>query len=67
MSVVSILEEVMGRGTEAVIYFSPDGRYITYPEFNDENVKEIKFMYYGDTTNQYPQIITIPYPKVSHI
>ena len=47
------------------MWFSPLGNYLTYVEFDDTDVDEINFPYYGALTDQYPEIITIPYPKVS--
>ena len=61
---IFILEEIINRGGYSM-WFSPLGNYLTYVEFDDTDVDEINFPYYGALTDQYPEIITIPYPKVS--
>ena len=43
--------------------FSPDGRYFTFAELNDSLVERFSYMWYGE--GQYPDVITIPYAKVS--
>ena len=57
-----ILEEVLG--TNKALWFSPDGTQLAYASFNDTEVLQIKYPWYGASINQYPIIHSIPYPKV---
>lgn len=44
------------------LWWSPNGKFIAYVEFNDTDIPVIEYSYYGE--DQYPRKITIPYPKV---
>lgn len=48
--------------TKYALWWSPNGKYIAYVQFNDTNIPIIEYSYYGE--EQYPRKITIPYPKV---
>ncbi|XP_031816436.1 prolyl endopeptidase FAP isoform X2 [Sarcophilus harrisii] len=43
------------------LWWSPNGRFLAYAEFNDTDIPVITYSYYGD--EQYPRTINIPYPK----
>ncbi|XP_043381204.1 prolyl endopeptidase FAP isoform X7 [Chelonia mydas] len=43
------------------LWWSPNGKFIAYVEFNDTDIPVIEYSYYGE--DQYPRKITIPYPK----
>uniref|UniRef100_UPI00398F6DD1 dipeptidyl peptidase 4 n=1 Tax=Pristiophorus japonicus TaxID=55135 RepID=UPI00398F6DD1 len=43
------------------LWWSPDGRFFAYGEFNDTEVSLIEYSFYGD--GQYPETVKIPYPK----
>lgn len=57
-------EEVLGTGS--ALWFSPNGDRIAFVRFNDTQVKEFSYTIYGtpgDLKNQYPETVTIRYPK----
>uniref|UniRef100_A0A7N9ATH9 Fibroblast activation protein, alpha n=1 Tax=Mastacembelus armatus TaxID=205130 RepID=A0A7N9ATH9_9TELE len=56
-------EEVFG--SNGAIWWSTTGKYLAYAEFNDTDVRKVEFSWYG--SEQYPQTVAIPYPKVDHI
>ncbi|XP_026645819.1 prolyl endopeptidase FAP [Microtus ochrogaster] len=43
------------------LWWSPNGKFLAYAEFNDSDIPIIAYSYYGD--GQYPRTINIPYPK----
>uniref|UniRef100_A0A674KIP5 Fibroblast activation protein alpha n=1 Tax=Terrapene triunguis TaxID=2587831 RepID=A0A674KIP5_9SAUR len=43
------------------LWWSPNGKFIAYVEFNDTDIPVIEYSYYGE--DQYPRKVTIPYPK----
>lgn len=47
------------------LWWSPNGKFLAYAEFNDSDIPIIAYSYYGD--GQYPRTINIPYPKVCGI
>lgn len=47
------------------LWWSPNGKFLAYAEFNDSDIPIIAYSYYGD--GQYPRTINIPYPKVCWI
>uniref|UniRef100_A0A286XAI4 Fibroblast activation protein alpha n=1 Tax=Cavia porcellus TaxID=10141 RepID=A0A286XAI4_CAVPO len=55
-----VYEEEM-LGTKYALWWSPNGNFLAYAEFNDTDIPVIAYSYYGD--EQYPRIINIPYPK----
>lgn len=48
--------------TNHAMWWSPSGRFLAFAEFNDSDVHVIEYSWYGQ--GQYPEIVTIPYPKV---
>ncbi|XP_052038530.1 prolyl endopeptidase FAP isoform X1 [Apodemus sylvaticus] len=55
-----VYEEEM-LATKYALWWSPDGKFLAYVEFNDSDIPIIAYSYYGD--GQYPRTINIPYPK----
>lgn len=53
-------EEVFA--SNGAIWWSSDGRFLAYAEFNDTEVQKVEFSWYG--SEQYPQTVAVPYPKV---
>lgn len=50
------------------MWFSPSGTYLAIASFNDTLVESAIYPYYGnasDITNQYPELVSFKYPKVS--
>ncbi|XP_051550575.1 dipeptidyl peptidase 4 [Myxocyprinus asiaticus] len=47
--------------TNFALWWSPGGRFVAYAEFNDSNVHNIEYSWYGE--GQYPETVFIPYPK----
>ncbi|KAF5289051.1 hypothetical protein FQA39_LY03930 [Lamprigera yunnana] len=58
-------EEVFGSGS--ALWFSPDGNGLTFAQFNDTLVSTISYLKYGEFSDQYPNVITLKYPKVGTI
>ncbi|XP_053673756.1 venom dipeptidyl peptidase 4 [Anopheles nili] len=59
-------EEVFG--TDATLWFSPDGSRLAMASFDDRDVKEFSYHLYGspdDADRQYPEELRIRYPKVN--
>ncbi|TRZ00995.1 hypothetical protein DNTS_033379 [Danionella cerebrum] len=44
-----------------VLWWSPNGRFVAYAEFNDSEVYNIEYTWYGE--GQYPDTVFVPYPK----
>ncbi|XP_045154009.1 prolyl endopeptidase FAP [Echinops telfairi] len=55
-----VYEEEM-LATKYALWWSPNGKFLAYVEFNDTDIPVIAYSYYGD--EQYPRTINIPYPK----
>ncbi|MFT7818067.1 dipeptidyl peptidase 4-like [Arapaima gigas] len=55
-----VYEEEMFSSKEAM-WWSPGGKFLAYAQFNDTNVQNIEYSWYG--TAQYPETVAIPYPK----
>ncbi|KAM3917278.1 dipeptidyl peptidase 4-like [Leptodactylus fuscus] len=49
--------------TNNAIWWSPNGQYLAYAQFNETDVPIIEYTFYGDESEVYPQTIHIPYPK----
>uniref|UniRef100_A0A8C9VI44 Dipeptidyl peptidase 4-like n=1 Tax=Scleropages formosus TaxID=113540 RepID=A0A8C9VI44_SCLFO len=47
--------------SHGAMWWSPNGTFLAYAEFNDTQVQNIEFSWYG--TGQYPETVVIPYPK----
>ncbi|KAM7448243.1 hypothetical protein ABFA07_003655 [Porites harrisoni] len=54
-------EEVLN--SDHALYFSPDGQFLAYIQFNDSKVNWYQFPWYGDRKNAYTTIRKIAYPK----
>uniref|UniRef100_A0A673CR59 Dipeptidyl peptidase 4-like n=1 Tax=Sphaeramia orbicularis TaxID=375764 RepID=A0A673CR59_9TELE len=52
-------EEVFA--SNGAIWWSPNGNYLAYAEFNDTEVHKLEYSWYGN--EQYPETVAIPYPK----
>ncbi|XP_067891341.1 dipeptidyl peptidase 4 isoform X2 [Heterodontus francisci] len=59
-----IYEEEMLSSNNA-LWWSPNGRFFAYGEFNDTLVPLIEYSFYGD--GQYPKTVEIPYPKAGSV
>ncbi|XP_075036850.1 prolyl endopeptidase FAP [Mixophyes fleayi] len=55
-----VYEEEM-LGSKYALWWSPNGNFIAYVQFNDTEVPVIEYPFFGE--DQYPQTIKIPYPK----
>lgn len=55
-----VYEEEMFSSSQG-FWWSPGGKYVAYAQFNDTNVHNIEYTWYGD--DQYPRTVSIPYPK----
>lgn len=55
-----VYEEEMYSSNQG-LWWSPGGKHVAYVEFNDTEVPNIEYSWYGD--NQYPSTVSIPYPK----
>ncbi|XP_072903513.1 dipeptidyl peptidase 4-like isoform X1 [Hemitrygon akajei] len=55
-----VYEEEMFSSNNA-LWWSPNGRFLAYGEFNDTEVEVIEYPFYGN--GQYPETVVIPYPK----
>ena len=57
-------EEILS--TDQAVWWSPEGKALAYMKFDDVQVVNISFSWYGgfeENAPQYPSLITIPYPK----
>ncbi|XP_019492386.1 PREDICTED: dipeptidyl peptidase 4 [Hipposideros armiger] len=54
-------EEVFS--THSALWWSPNGTFLAYAQFNDTEVPPIEFSIYLDESLQYPKTMRIPYPK----
>lgn len=54
-------EEILG--SDNAIWWSRDGTYILYAQFNDTAVRKFSYPFYGDSLNEYGEEKRIPYPK----
>ncbi|XP_021254262.1 prolyl endopeptidase FAP isoform X2 [Numida meleagris] len=55
-----VYEEEM-LATKYALWWSPNGKYLAYVQFNDSGIPVIEYSYFGE--DQYPRKIIIPYPK----
>ncbi|XP_028835685.1 dipeptidyl peptidase 4-like [Denticeps clupeoides] len=55
-----VYEEEMFSSNQA-LWWSPGGKHVAFARFNETNVHDIEYSWYG--TGQYPHTVTIPYPK----
>lgn len=49
--------------THSALWWSPNGTFLAYAQFNDTEVPRIEFSMYFDESLQYPKTVHIPYPK----
>lgn len=56
----TISEEVFA--SNGALWWSSTGKYLAYLELNDTEVHKVEFSWYG--SDQYPQTMAVPYPKV---
>ena len=54
-------EEVLN--SDHALWFSPEGKYLAYVQFNDTQVNWYQFPWYGPSSNEYTSIQKIAYPK----
>lgn len=54
-------EEVLN--SDNALYFSKDGKYLTYIQFDDTDVKDYVFSWYGPASEEYISEHKIAYPK----
>ncbi|XP_074071949.1 dipeptidyl peptidase 4 [Macrotis lagotis] len=47
----------------SALWWSPDGTYLAYAQFNDTEVPIMEYSFYFDESFQYPKTIKLPYPK----
>lgn len=52
-------EEVFA--SNGAIWWSTNGRFLAYAEFNDTDVQRVDYSWYG--SEQYPETVALPYPK----
>ncbi|GAA6065765.1 dipeptidyl peptidase 4, partial [Tachysurus ichikawai] len=55
-----VYEEEMFSSNHAM-WWSPSGRFLAFAQFNDSDVHLIEYSWYGQ--GQYPETVSIPYPK----
>uniref|UniRef100_A0A668ARK4 Fibroblast activation protein, alpha n=1 Tax=Myripristis murdjan TaxID=586833 RepID=A0A668ARK4_9TELE len=56
---LTISEEVFA--SDRAVWWSSTGKFLAYIELNDTDVQKVEFSWYG--SDQYPQTVTVPYPK----
>ena len=54
-------EEVLN--SDHALWFSPEGKYLAYVQFNDAQVNWYQFPWYGPSSDVYTSIRKIAYPK----
>ncbi|XP_036601940.1 dipeptidyl peptidase 4 [Trichosurus vulpecula] len=47
----------------SALWWSPDGTFLAYAQFNDTKVPIMQYSFYFDESFQYPKTIQLPYPK----
>uniref|UniRef100_A0A8D1LT67 Dipeptidyl peptidase 4 n=1 Tax=Sus scrofa TaxID=9823 RepID=A0A8D1LT67_PIG len=47
----------------SALWWSPNGTFLAYAQFNDTEVPLIEYSFYSDESLQYPKTVRIPYPK----
>lgn len=53
--------------THSALWWSPNGTFLAYAQFNDTEVPRIEFSVYFDESLQYPKTVHIPYPKAGAV
>lgn len=54
-------EEVLN--SDHALWFSPEGKYLAYIQFNDTRVNWYQFPWYGPSSDAYTSMRKIAYPK----
>ncbi|XP_060033796.1 dipeptidyl peptidase 4 isoform X2 [Erinaceus europaeus] len=54
-------EEIFG--SYSALWWSPNGSFLAYAQFNDTGVPLIEYSFYYNESLQYPKTIRVPYPK----
>lgn len=57
-------------GSGSALWFSPDGNRLAFAVFNDTEVDDFTYFKYGEPgtlDSQYPEVVTLKYPKVIKI
>uniref|UniRef100_A0A8C8ZU86 Dipeptidyl peptidase 4 n=1 Tax=Prolemur simus TaxID=1328070 RepID=A0A8C8ZU86_PROSS len=47
----------------SALWWSPNGTFLAYAQFNDTEVPLIEYSFYSDESLQYPKTVRVPYPK----
>ncbi|XP_049743262.1 dipeptidyl peptidase 4 isoform X2 [Elephas maximus indicus] len=47
----------------SALWWSPNGTFLAYAQFNDTEVPLIEYSFYSDESLQYPKTVQVPYPK----
>ncbi|XP_078260624.1 dipeptidyl peptidase 4 [Rhinoraja longicauda] len=55
-----VYEEEM-LSTYSALWWSPNGKFLAYGQYNDTETEAIEYSFYGN--GQYPETVSIPYPK----
>ncbi|XP_007464556.1 PREDICTED: dipeptidyl peptidase 4 isoform X1 [Lipotes vexillifer] len=58
-------EEVFS--TYSALWWSPNGTFLAYAQFNDTEVPLIEYSFYSDESLQYPKTMHVPYPKAGAV
>ncbi|XP_049629323.1 dipeptidyl peptidase 4 [Suncus etruscus] len=51
----------------SALWWSPNGTFLAYAQFNDTEVPLIEYSFYSDESLQYPKTIRVPYPKAGAV
>uniref|UniRef100_A0A5F9D2L1 Dipeptidyl peptidase 4 n=1 Tax=Oryctolagus cuniculus TaxID=9986 RepID=A0A5F9D2L1_RABIT len=51
----------------SALWWSPNGTFLAYAQFNDTGVPLIEYSFYSDEALQYPKTVRIPYPKAGAV
>ena len=61
---VILVEDVLS--SRVAHYWAPDGAHFCYATFDDTETPSIRYPFYGDKTQVYPDTVEIRYPKVQY-
>ncbi|XP_006867049.1 PREDICTED: dipeptidyl peptidase 4 [Chrysochloris asiatica] len=51
----------------SALWWSPNGTFLAYAQFNDTDVPLIEYSFYSDESLQYPKTVRVPYPKAGAV
>ncbi|XP_004375482.1 dipeptidyl peptidase 4 isoform X1 [Trichechus manatus latirostris] len=51
----------------SALWWSPNGTFLAYAQFNDTEVPLIEYSFYSDESLQYPKTVRVPYPKAGAV